>query len=423
MERVKNLRPESQIRLDYYLTRLHYSLDHKVQLHIWPTEATGVQPAILSLRTRGLIQSSSAVSLGDLVAEIQVDTMEKEVVQPLIVFTSSESEDAEREQDDRDASPRLQHLPEQLLTPKPNATGKSVPTSNKGRMKLRRRHTLRARNKLHCGLASKGSMRKGDGDERDHETSSEGEWGSYDSSSNSKGGYEGTRSESESMQETTLPESEANSSGSLLLQISGDLLMPKAAEAEEVQLPAPLMDNVCLPSADTTERATISDVNALAGSEIEVSCRGPKSNHALKAEAGTPAGTAEATERDARQELNKKEFTPTTPARVLQVTPGAMPKRIPRKRITDPGLNPPSATRIGEQAREAAIINRRVALNTSETWAPGALEEVTRLIGELQARIEMQEKEKLWQTMELSQTFLIPKTVRIYDAEMTVHAS
>ena len=32
------------------------------------------------------------------------------------------------------------------------------------------------------------------------------------------------------MQETTLPESEANSSGSLLLQISGDLLMPKDAD-------------------------------------------------------------------------------------------------------------------------------------------------------------------------------------------------
>ena len=104
MEKVKDLRPESQIRLDYYLTHLHHSLDHEVQLHIWPTGVTGVQPAVLSLRTRGRIQSSSTVSLGDLAAEIQDDATEREVVQPLIVFTSSESEDAERRRDDRDAS-------------------------------------------------------------------------------------------------------------------------------------------------------------------------------------------------------------------------------------------------------------------------------------------------------------------------------
>ena len=219
------------------------------------------------------------------------------------------------------------------------------------------------------------------------------------------------------MQETTLPESEANSSGSLL-QISGDLLMPRAADTGQVQLPMLPMDNSCLPSADTTGRATTSNANALADLKVEVSYRGPEPNHALEGEAGTLAGAAKATGRNGRQELNEKEFTPTPPARVPQVTSGVVPKKVPR----DPGLNPPSATRIGEQAREAAIINRRVALNTSETWAPGALEEVTRLIGELQARIEMQEKEKLWQTMELSQTFLIPKTVRMYDAEMTGHA-
>ena len=186
VERVKNLRPESQIRLDYYLAHLHYSLDHEVQLHIWPTEATGVQPAILSLRTRRLIQSSSAVSLGDLAAEIQVDATEKEVVQPLIVFTSSEGKDAEREQDDRDASPRLQHLPEQLLTPKLNAMSKNAPISERGmlprattylegRMKSRCRRTLKARNMLHRGLIPKGLLKKkGDEDERIYETSSEG---------------------------------------------------------------------------------------------------------------------------------------------------------------------------------------------------------------------------------------------------------
>ena len=47
MEKVKHMRPESQIRLDYYLTHLHHSLDHEVQLHIWPTGVTGVQPAVL----------------------------------------------------------------------------------------------------------------------------------------------------------------------------------------------------------------------------------------------------------------------------------------------------------------------------------------------------------------------------------------
>ena len=34
MERVKNMRPEAQIRLEYYLTNLHSSLDHEVYLQI-----------------------------------------------------------------------------------------------------------------------------------------------------------------------------------------------------------------------------------------------------------------------------------------------------------------------------------------------------------------------------------------------------
>ena len=102
-------------------------------------------------------------------------------------------------------------------------------------MKLRRRHTLKARSKLRHGNDTQGLEKKKKWkDVRSHETSSEGEWESHDSLSAK---HEDARSGSESMQETTLPESEANSSGSLL-QISGDLLMPKAADIEEVQPPA-----------------------------------------------------------------------------------------------------------------------------------------------------------------------------------------
>ena len=416
MEKVKDLRPESQIRLDYYLTHLHHSLDHEVQLHIWQSGATGMQPAVLSLRTRGRIQSSSTVSLSDLAAEILDDATEEEVVQPLIVLTSSESEDAERRRDDRDASPRLQHLPEQLLTPKPNATSKRAPRLEKGHVKLRRRHTFKARSKSRHGLTSKGLTRKGDEDARSHETSSEGEWESHDSLNVR---HEGTRSGSESMLETTLPESEANSSGSLLLQISSDLLIPKDADIDKVRSSVPHMDKSCPPSA---ERATTPDADAFANQEAEVPCRGPEPNDALEGMVGTPVGISKSRWTEYGAKLSKEELIPALPAGTPQVTTGTLPKRIPKKKIMDPGLNPLSATRIGEQAREAAMVNRRVALNTSETWAPGALEKVTHLIGEFQARLEEQEREKLWQTMELSQTFLIPKTIRIYDAEMTVHA-
>ena len=105
--------------------------------------------------------------------------------------------------------------------------------------------------------------------------------------------------------------------------------------------------------------------------------------------AGTPVGISRIVGQNTEQRAEQgRTYARALPAKTPQVTTGTLPKRTPKKKIMDPGLNPLSATKIGEQAREAAMVNRRVALNTSETWAPGALEKVTHLIGEFQARLE-----------------------------------
>ena len=156
VERVKNMRPEAQIRLEYYLAHLHCSLDHEVHLQVWPAEDPNADPAILSLRARGPIKSSSAVSLSDLAMELQPDTTEEEIRQPLIVFTSSEGE--EPEENARDVSPQLQHDSEPPLSPelavlsenvKREGEVSSCPTTcSEGRMRSRKRHSRKQRDVL-----------------------------------------------------------------------------------------------------------------------------------------------------------------------------------------------------------------------------------------------------------------------------------
>ena len=326
-------------------------------------------------------------------------------MQPLIVLTSSESEEAGREGDDHDASPQPQHLSEQLLTPKPGVTSRDVPKPKKSHVKRRRHHALKIRGKPHREAKSRGLAGRASESARNHEISSEGEWESHDSLN--------TSSRSESMQEITLPESEANSSDSLL-QISGDLLVLKTTDIDEARPPVLSTDE---PYSSSTEMTTTSDATASVNRQAEVPYRGPAPDDVFGDQVETPEGTSKVREQSPLRK-SSEEGVILAP----QVVTGTIPKRIPKKKIKDPGLNPLSATRVGEQSREAAMVNKRVALYTSETWAPGALERVTHLIGEYQTRLEEHEREKLWLTTQLPQTFLIPKSIRIYDAEMSVHA-
>ena len=126
VKRVKALRPEAQVRLNYYLQWFHDSAHHQAQMHIWSTADPATEPALLSLRVKGPVKSSPAVSLGDLAVELglhdeRVEDNQLKEASPLIVFTSEGEEDGDKgkEEGDREVSPQLQHASETATASEP----------------------------------------------------------------------------------------------------------------------------------------------------------------------------------------------------------------------------------------------------------------------------------------------------------------
>ena len=122
--RARDLNPESQIRLEYYLAHFHASLDYESEIHVHSIDEPDAKPAVMSLRPRGRVQGSEAIPLGELREILGMPIVEGEaeeesaVSQLTISTTSSESEEGldRGEEGVKNLTPQLQHIPEQTLS-------------------------------------------------------------------------------------------------------------------------------------------------------------------------------------------------------------------------------------------------------------------------------------------------------------------